>query len=429
MLLNKNRIDSFLETHNIDALIASSRENTSYLTNFLAVDHVFTKMYGPMPGSGENFTQVYGVYPRNGNPVLIIPASLYMIMTADESVTENVITYGKGISLVSEKIKLDSAAEKKFQSAMKDPATNFENAALALSSALKKYSSGRNLGVDLSDLHSASAAELERSGFQVRKANELFRFIRMVKSPEEVSRLAMAAEINEKGMQRIFDVARARGKKSVTERDLMLEYLTKIASLGGLSGPGWVMTPMGSRGGSMASPDESKVTEEKKMFWVDVSCSYMGYHADTGDSASLGKPSEKQKERYDAVLDAVETSEETLAPGMKPSELNNTITKVFEKHGVPRPPTGMGHGIGLEVYDYPRISAAKGDAVSNPAAIKDDFIQSSIDIPFEEGMVLALEVPYLMWGWGGVHAEVTVLLEKSKTRRLVKKQKRYLREL
>jgi len=429
LLLNKNRIDSFLETHNIDALIASSRENTSYLTNFLAVDHVFTKMYGPMPGSGENFTQVYGVYPRNGNPVLIIPASLYMIMTADESVTENVITYGKGISLVSEKIKLDSAAEKKFQSAMKDPATNFENAALALSSALKKYSSGRNLGVDLSDLHSASAAELERSGFQVRKANELFRFIRMVKSPEEVSRLAMAAEINEKGMQRIFDVARARGKKSVTERDLMLEYLTKIASLGGLSGPGWVMTPMGSRGGSMASPDESKVTEEKKMFWVDVSCSYMGYHADTGDSASLGKPSEKQKERYDAVLDAVETSEETLAPGMKPSELNNTITKVFEKHGVPRPPTGMGHGIGLEVYDYPRISAAKGDAVSNPAAIKDDFIQSSIDIPFEEGMVLALEVPYLMWGWGGVHAEVTVLLEKSKTRRLVKKQKRYLREL
>ena len=179
----------------------------------------------------------------------------------------------------------------------------------------------------------------------------------------------------------------------------------------------------------MASPNESKITEEKKKFWVDVSCSYMGYHADTGDSASLGKPSKKQKERYDAVLDAVETSEEILSPGMKPSELSNAITKVFEKHQVPRPPTGMGHGIGLEVYDYPRISAAKGDAIANPAAIKDDYIQSSIDIPFEEGMVLAIEVPYLMWGWGGVHAEVTVLLEKSKTRRLVKKQKRYLREL
>ena len=82
-----------------------------------------------MPGSGENFTQVYGVYPRKGNPVLIIPSSLYMIMAADESVTGEVITYGKGISLVSEKVKLDSAAEKKFQSAMKDPTTNFENAA------------------------------------------------------------------------------------------------------------------------------------------------------------------------------------------------------------------------------------------------------------------------------------------------------------
>ena len=129
------------------------------------------------------------------------------------------------------------------------------------------------------------------------------------------------------------------------------------------------------------------------------------------------------------MLDAVETSEEILAPGMKPSELNTAITKVFEKHGIPRPPTGMGHGIGLEVYDYPRISAAKGAAISNPSAIKDDFIESSIDIPFEEGMVLALEAPYLMWGWGGVHAEVTVLLGKSQTRRLVRNQKRFLREI
>ena len=62
-------------------------------------------------------------------------------------------------------------------------------------------------------MHSASAAEVERSGFQVRRANELFRFIRMVKSGEEVSRLAMAAEINEKGMQRIFDLAEDKKKK------------------------------------------------------------------------------------------------------------------------------------------------------------------------------------------------------------------------
>ena len=145
-----------------------------------------------MPGSGENFTQVYGVYPRNSTPILIIPSSLYMIMSADESVTEQVVTYGKGISLVSEKIKLDSAAEKKFQSAMDDPKTNFENPGVALAHALTQNSSGRNLAVDLSDMLPASVGELERSGFQVHKANELFRFIRMVKSDEEVSRLAQS---------------------------------------------------------------------------------------------------------------------------------------------------------------------------------------------------------------------------------------------
>ena len=351
-------------------------------------------------------------------------------MASDASITKDVITYGKGISLVSDKIKLESAAQRDFQSAMKDPTKNFENASVALEFALKENSPGQALAVDLSEMHPSSVTGLESSGFQVRKANELFRFLRMVKSPEEVSRLSKAAEINERAMNHIFEYSkRKRKNNTVTEKELAHEYLKMIASLGGSSGPGWVMTPTGSRGGSMASPSESRLSEDKRMLWVDVSCSYMGYHADTGESSSIGKPSEKQKKHYEAVLDAVETSEKILAPGMKPSELNTAVTKVFEKHGIARPPTGMGHGIGLEVYDYPRISAAKGEIILNPSAIKDDFIKSSIDIPFEEGMVLALEAPYLVWGWGGVHAEVTVLLEKSRTRRLVSEQKRFLREV
>lgn len=431
MLLNKERADAFLENYSADALVSSSRENTTYLTNFLALSHIFTRMYNSMPGSGENFTQVYGVYPRNGRgSVLILPSSLFMIMKADEDVSE-IVTYGKGISTEDQKPRFDTLAEEQFNEIMKDHRRNFGDAATALEFVLKDYVSGNKLAVDYSDMQATSISRLNSANYRTLRANELFRFLRMVKSPDEVSRLSKAAEINESGVESIFElVRRQRKKRRLNEADLEHEYLKRVSYLGGTSRAGYVMCPVGTRGGTMSAPTRtSRITSQKALFWVDASCCYKGYNADTGESGSLGRPSEKQKKYYEAVLDAVETCEQVIAPGMKPSELNAEATQVFERHGVARPPTGMGHGIGLEIYDYPRISAAKGDALDNQSAIKDDFIRSSIDIPFEEGMVLALEIPQLVWGWGGVHVEVTVLLEKSGSRRLVKGQRRHLRTL
>ena len=392
-------------------------------------------MYNSMPGSGENFTQVYGIYPRNARrSILILPCSMFMIMKADEDVTQEIVTYGKGISTVDQNPRFGTSAEKQFNIVTKDSKRNFVNAASALEFVAREYAPGKNLALDYLDFHPTSIAKLNSANYQTRRANELFRFLRMVKSPDEVSRLSKAAEINESGVERIFDVVRKRrmSNKRLNEKVLEHVYLKKVAELGGASRSGYVMCPIGSRGGAMSSPSSSsRVTTQNmtSMLWVDTSCTYQGYNADTGESGSIGRPGEKQRRYYEAVLDAVETCERVLAHGMKPSELNSEAAKVFERHGVPRPPTGMGHGIGLEIYDYPRISAAKGDALNNQSAIKDDFIQSSIDIPLEEGMVLAIEAPHLIWGWGGVHAEVTVLLGKSGTRRLVKGQQRYLRKV
>jgi Xaa-Pro aminopeptidase len=431
MLLNKSRADSFLESYGIDALVSSSRENTSYITNFLAVEHVFTKMYSAFPGSGENFIQVYGIYARDGTRILIIPSSMYMIMKSDDGVTKEVLTYGKGISLAGgAPTAIEKDSERESDAILEDPKKTFEDAAAALTFALREYAPGEKLAVDMSEMQDSTLVALKNSRFSLGRANELFRFLRMVKSEEEISRLTSAAEINEGGLEAIFQAAYEWNRKTITESDLQSEYLRRVTSLGGTGAPGLVMCPVGSRGGAMSSPSRySILTEEKKMLWVDSSCRFLGYNADTGESASIGKPSELQRKRYDAVLDAVETCEEVLVAGIKPGELNSRATAVFEKHAVPRPPTGMGHGIGLEIYDYPRISAVKGDAASNPSAIRDDFIRSSIDIPFEEGMVIALEAPYLVRGWGGVLAEVTVVLEKSRSRRLVRDQKRCLREL
>ena len=53
MLLNEQRAKNFLERYNLDAIVSSSRENTTYLTDFLAVSYIHDKMAsGPSTSPG-----------------------------------------------------------------------------------------------------------------------------------------------------------------------------------------------------------------------------------------------------------------------------------------------------------------------------------------------------------------------------------------
>lgn len=420
MLLNRDRINRFLEDYEIDALVSSSRENTTYLTNFLSVNIIRDRMYHGFPGSGENYVQTYGVYSKNvKDPALILPSAYFMFLNADS--TPRVFPYGKTISLRDDEPRFDTKEEVGFDALSLDPGRTFSSPGAALVRALKDSGNSGTAAVDLSDMHPSTVNELRNSGIEVKNAAELFRFIRLVKSDEELSRLRASAEINERALDKSFEAA----KPGMSEKELARVYTISLAEE--YATPSGMMFPIGTRGGSMAAPTDSKL-RNGSMFWADVSCSYLGYCADTGDSAVLGEPSEKQNRCYDALYKVVQAAEEIATPGMKSSQLNTEISSVWEKTGVTKSPTGMGHGIGLEIHEYPRISAAKGSMIENQSAIKDDFVTSSIDIPFEEGMVLNFEAPYLVRGWGGVHLEKTVILEKNGCRHLIP-QERYLRRL
>ena len=117
---------------------------------------------------------------------------------------------------------------------------------------------------------------------------------------------------------------------------------------------------------------------------------------------------------------------EIAAPGVNSSDLCDEVVKIWEKRGVPTPPTGMGHGMGLEVHEYPLIASQGSIFIPRDSRIKDDVVDNSTNFPFEEGMVLNFEAPYMVWGWGGVHLEKTVLVEKNGCS-LIAPQERHLR--
>ena len=89
-------------------------------------------------------------------------------------------------------------------------------------------------------------------------------------------------------------------------------------------------------------------------------------------------------------------------PGVSPHHLDTLVRQFFAKNGfLNNFVHGLGHGVGLEVHEAPRISSYA----------KDEFL-------LEEGDVIAIEPGLYLPGRGGVRIENTVVIEHSGARSL-----------
>jgi Xaa-Pro dipeptidase len=410
LVLNEKRANEFLEKFKLDVIISTSRENTTYLTNFLSVSHIQDKLYNVSPGGGENYLQIYGILPRGEKPVLVLPASLYKIAELDNALTDRIRVYGEPLSI---------SPKMQGRSSLDDP-QSFESPDQALVAAVKEFVPGKNCGIDYSDMDVKSLKALKgQQGIQTKNATELFRFIRAVKSQEEIRRLRSAGIVNEHGMNSAFAAVRSGAKGT----EIMREYAKTIVSYGGKFDFGNVLLGVGAQGGEMVNPSRTRVRQGDAI-WIDVITSLNGYSSDTGDSASVGKPSEKQLNIYNAMEHVIRKAEDLARAGAKPSDIYREALPLWDRFGLSRPQVTLAHGIGIETHEYPQISSRSLE--ENAIVIKDDFIHSSADIPLEAGMVLNIESAYLVPHWGGVHLERTIVIEKSRSRPLYN-QKRSMR--
>jgi Xaa-Pro aminopeptidase len=76
-----------------------------------------------------------------------------------------------------------------------------------------------------------------------------------------------------------------------------------------------------------------------------------------------------------------------------------------------------GHGLGLEIREYPIIVPAGG------GTIKDDCIEMDADLPLETDMVLNLEASLLVLGERSVHCEQTFVVTNDGCRALTEQHR------
>ncbi len=219
------------------------------------------------------------------------------------------------------------------------------------------------------------------------EGDNIFRKIRMVKSPVEIEFMRAAAIANQAAARN----ALGQIMPGATVADIEYIFRIEAAKLGAEMDQISVGTYGGLRNGEV-------IRGEPLM--IDAVSKVNGYCGDYGRSFVYGSPSTRVEKRV-GQLDAARSAVfEMLKPGVRYSEIQAVASKAMAGAGLPSDVIARAtpHSVGLTHTDE-----AMRDNL--PFAVKDD-------ITLQEGMVITVDLPCYELGWGSTHLEDTTLITK-----------------
>ncbi|MFH1609583.1 MAG: Xaa-Pro peptidase family protein [Candidatus Bipolaricaulota bacterium] len=186
--------------------------------------------------------------------------------------------------------------------------------------------------------------------------------LRRVKSPDEIEKVAAAARLTDEGLQWALGELKPGRREREVALDLEIWYRRQGAEgvafdLIVASGPGSAMPHY--RAG------ERKIARGDVVLF-DVGVRLDGYCSDLTRVVAVGPPSAEVRDVYSLVLEANRAGLAAVQVGKSGQEVDRTVRELIEKagHGE-RFGHGLGHGVGLEVHEAPRVGPLSEDVLAS----------------------------------------------------------------
>ncbi len=105
-----------------------------------------------------------------------------------------------------------------------------------------------------------------------------------------------------------------------------------------------------------------RVLEEGDVIKLDFGALYGGYHADMTRTVSFGEPASELKKIHDVVKQAQQAGIDAIRAGVSGTEVDAAARGVIDGAGYGANFThGLGHGVGLDVHEGPRLGREFAD--------------------------------------------------------------------
>lgn len=386
VLLNKDRLHARMAELRLDAVIATTPENVTYMSGFWALPQWIRR--GP---------QAYVVWPAPGKgEAEIVTSTATLDLVADQQVwVERVRRYGAFHVDGHPDDAKDPVSQRLLEL---QEALNHDDALSALVAGLTDAGLSRaRIGIDeIGFMPGQFEALRERlPGASLIPAAGLFRYVRSVKTPEEITRLARVAEIAEHSIKAALGVAR----EGASEVDLARAFHAQTVQEDAFPVLGCI--GFGERSALMNVQPSDRKLRQGDVIRFDVGGRYRHYRADIARIATFGEPSEEVRRYHRALLAGVERACELIRPGVRVADVFEAAVETVRREGIGHYRRNhVGHGIGIDGYDTPSLTATSDESI-------------------EAGMVLCIETPYYELGRWGLQVEDMVVVRADGVERLM----------
>src|SRR3972149_7539806 len=221
-----------------------------------------------------------------------------------------------------------------------------------------------------------------------------FQRMRLIKDAGELKALQRSAALLWKGYQHILRIL----KPGITEKDVAREFEIYCLQEGAEK---LAFDPIIAFGPNSAMPHyrAGKAKWKKnQIVLIDIGVVLNQYHSDMTRTILPANCDPFLQKMYDTVLQAQQAALKMCRPGVKIGQLDLAARKVMKCMKLePFFLHSLGHGIGLETHEFPRIRAVGADS----------------DVQLEEGMVITVEPGLYVAGKGGGRYEDTIAITKN----------------
>ena len=212
--------------------------------------------------------------------------------------------------------------------------------------------------------------------------------LRGIKTDNELTALRSAANLN----QQAFAAVLPQIKPGVSEIEISIELEYALKRLGGEANAFEFIVASGVRGALPHGVASSKTINSGELLTIDFGTRVNGYHSDETITLAIGEIDRKLRQIFDIVLEAHDSALAAIRPGMAICDLDAVARNfIFSKGYGEYFGHSLGHGVGLEVHEYPAISSRSDQRIC-------------------EGMVFTVEPGIYIPNIGGVRIEDTVVV-------------------
>jgi Xaa-Pro aminopeptidase len=212
--------------------------------------------------------------------------------------------------------------------------------------------------------------------------------LRRTKDDDELERIRRAVAITDE----VFALALGELSPGRTEREIGLWLEIQMRQRGAEAVSFEPIVGSGPLSAHIHHSPSHRTLEKGDFVLLDFGCKFEGYCSDMTRTVVLGPASEEQQETYDLVLEAQRTGANAIAAGERGPDVDAKARRVIASAGREEHfGHGLGHGVGLDVHEAPRLHKNSGDTL-------------------RAGDIVTVEPGVYVPGRGGVRIEDCVLV-------------------